>query len=223
MTRALIVEDIVYVRKMLERCLRGEGWQVDSAVDGVDALEKVNLYDKYQLIILDLMLPRLSGEEFLKRFRELSKAPVVVVSGQIDPQEKVRLLDLGADDYLTKPFDINELKARIRAVRRRENHEAMEAPGSFSCYELEIDFRIRRVTLNGIEVRLNANEFETLKVITTHRGEVVTSDTIIKQVWGDHQAETHTLHVIVSNLRNALGPHRKWIENIHGVGYKFLD
>lgn len=223
MKRALVVEDIVYIRKMLERCFRDEGWQVDSAIDGIDALEKVNLYDKYQLIILDLMLPRLSGEEFLKRFRELSKAPVIVVSGRIDPQEKVRLLDLGADDYLTKPFDINELKARIRAVRRRENHEAMEAPKSFSGYELEIDFRTRRVTLNGIEVRLNANEFETLKVITTHRGEVVTSDTIIKQVWGDHQAELHTLQVIVSNLRNALGHHREWIENIHGVGYKFID
>ena len=174
------------------------------------------------MIILDLMMPRLSGEEFLKSIREWSKVPIVVVSGKVDPKEKVIALDLGADDYLAKPFSIEELKARIRAVWRRDNGEAIDAPRYFRSEELEIDFNVRRVAVSGTEIRLNPHTFETLKLLVTHRGEVVTTNTIRKHVWGDVETELHTLQVAVSNLRKALGRNKDWIENIHGVGYRFL-
>ena len=221
MKRSLIIDDQIEPRGFIERCFKAEGWHVDTAVDGVEGLEKAKTRT-YHLIILDLMMPRLSGEEFLKSIREWSKVPIVVVSGKVDPKEKVIALDLGADDYLAKPFSIEELKARIRAVWRRDNGEAIDAPRYFRSEELEIDFNVRRVAVSGTEIRLNPHTFETLKLLVTHRGEVVTTNTIRKHVWGDVETELHTLQVAVSNLRKALGRNKDWIENIHGVGYRFL-
>ncbi|AKG53673.1 KdpE [Dehalogenimonas sp. WBC-2] len=221
MKKILIIEDDEAVRHLLERCLKADGWQIDTVANGIEALEKVKTVEPH-LILLDLILPGIHGDEFLKRLRQWSDVPVIVVSGRAKVDSRISLLQLGADDYLAKPFDINELKARIAAVIRRTNPEYKREPDGYYSDDLIVDFKERQVIVSRNEIKLDPHEFETLRVLVSRRGEIVNTKTLLTHVWGEGYYDNHYLQVVITRLRNKLGRHKSWIANIHGVGYKFL-
>jgi two-component system KDP operon response regulator KdpE len=177
------------------------------------------------LIILDLAMPGIDGLEVCRQLREWSKVPVVVLSVREGEHDKVEALDLGADDYLTKPFSLDELLARMRAVLRRVREaEEPEAP-CFSAGELSIDFAARRVTLAGEEVHLTPTEYELLRLLALNPGRVLTHRQLLTKVWGsEYSEETHTLRVHIGNLRNKIEPDPTRPSFIHTeprIGYRF--
>ena len=170
--RVLVVDDEAPLVKLLRSCLRTEGYDVLAALNGADALDVVER-EVPDLIILDLMMPVMDGLEFLRRMREWSQTPVLILSGRQSEQEKVECLDLGADDYLAKPFGVNELLARIRAILRRVTPagEVLDRP-AFTTGGLRIDFPKRRVAVDGIDVALTATEYHLLRQLALECGKI---------------------------------------------------
>ncbi|MEQ4487936.1 MAG: response regulator transcription factor [Dehalococcoides mccartyi] len=220
MKTALIVEDDVFVQRFVETTLHNTGWRVEVTRDGIEGIQKAELRHP-QLVVLDLLMPRLDGIGFLTRFREWSNAPVIIVSALTDVRDRITLLKLGADHYLTKPFTAAELLAHIDATIRRFDAGANKPIDQFECGPLVICSKARQVTLAGTEVKLTRHEFDLLKMLIDQVGQVVESGRLIKNVWNNGEAGHHDLQVAVSSLRQKLGDHRDLIINIHGIGYKF--
>ncbi len=178
-------------------------------------------------MILDLGLPDFDGQEVIARIREWSKVPIIVLSVRAAEAEKVAALDLGADDYITKPFGIHELLARVRAVLRSRSLEGEQPLAVVTVGELAIDIARRRVRVAGAEVRLSRKEFALLRLLARHAGRIVTHQQLLREVWGPaHEHETHYLRIYIGHLRQKLGddPTRpRYIGNEPGVGYRLLD
>jgi len=221
--RVLVVDDELAVRRFLKTSLQSRGYQVIEAGSGEEALEKVRL-QRPEVILLDLVLPDLSGIEITKILREWCSTPIIVLSVCDQEMEKVAALDAGADDYLTKPFGLSELLARVRANLRRVQ-QPLDTEVIVSG-KLRIDLGARVVTLAGQILSLTPTEYDILKVAARHAGRVLTHQQIVKEVWGHTQQDLHTLRVNISNLRKKIEEdpaHPKSLVTEPGVGYRFFQ
>lgn len=218
--KILIVEDEEKLARFVELELVHEGYRVEKAMDGRDALEMAERGD-YGLILLDVMLPGMSGMELLRRLRRTKQTPVIMVTARDAVMDKVSGLDMGADDYVTKPFAIEELLARIRVtLRRRGAGKAQD--GRLSCGALEMDVARHTVHYDGRPVELTQREFAMLELMLRNQGIVLSRDTFLERVWGyDYMGETNVVDVYIRYLRakldDAFGV--TLIRTVRGVGY----
>jgi two-component system KDP operon response regulator KdpE len=219
--RVLVVDDEASIRKFLRASLAAQDYQVYEAATGQDALSAV-LAHRRDLMILDLGLPDIEGIEVTRQLREWSQIPAIILSVREHESEKVAALDAGADDYLTKPFGISELLARMRAALRRRLAES-DAP-VFTTGELTVDLARHVVTVAGQEVQLTPTEYDLLRALVTNAGKVITHRQLLHQVWVvAYEQEAHLLRVKISNLRHKLeaDPTRpRYIVTEPGVGYR---
>ena len=219
--RVLVVDDEPAIRRFLHTSLSGHGYQTFEAVDGQEALSAVMAH-RPDLVVLDLGLPDMDGIEVTRRLREWTQVPIIIVTVQEQEAAKVAALDAGADDYVTKPFSMGELLARMRAALRRAAAPAGEPV--FSSGELTVDLARRLVTVSGREVQLTPTEYDLLRALVTYAGKVLTHRQLLRQVWGaGYEGETHLLRVNMSNLRHKLEPDATrpyYILTEPGVGYR---
>ena len=218
----LLVEDDAQIRKFVRISLEAHDYIVHEARLGSDGLEFCSSTQP-DLIILDLGLPDMDGQQFIQRLREWSKVPIIVLSVRATETGKVAALDAGANDYVTKPFGISELMARIR-VLLRSNEGAASMPTVFDSQGLCVNLALREVSVDGAPVHLSKKEYELLRMLITFPGQVLTHQHILREIWGPSQEnETHYLRVLVGQLRNKLGddPSRpRFIITVQGVGYR---
>lgn len=222
--RILVVDDEIEIVRALQRSLVAHGYEVFAVGSGEEALEAVERH-RPDLILLDLGLPGISGLEVCKRVRAESSLPMIVLSVKDTERDKVLALDLGADDYVSKPFSINEVLARIRVALR---HSAQVQAGTepvFVAGPLRVDFARRLVQINDQEVKLTPTEYDLLKALIKNNGKIMTRQMLLSQVWGTgYGAEAHYLHVYIGQLRRKIEPdpaHPRFILTISGVGYRF--
>lgn len=223
--RILVVDDEAQLRRALMRSLEGHGYSIREAEDGAEAVRAFEAF-KPDVVLLDLMLPDISGVEVCRELRRKHRTPIIVLSVLGEEKTKVDALDAGADDYLTKPFGMDELLARIRVALRRGASDREQRP-IISTGGLVIDLERRIVTIDGNEVRLTPTEYSLLKYLAINAGKVLTHAMILREVWGDEYADdTHVLRTCVNQLRtkltdDAAGP--RFIRTDPGVGYRFID
>jgi two-component system response regulator RegX3 len=221
-TRVLVVEDEQSYSEALSYMLRKEGFEVSVAENGTDALKDFDR-NGADIVLLDLMLPGIPGTEVCRQIRASSSVPVIMVSAKDDEVDKVVGLELGADDYVTKPYSPRELVARIRAVLRR-GQEADLAPAALEAGPVRMDVERHVVTVDGQEQRLPLKEFELLELFLRNPGRVLTRGQLIDRVWGsDYVGDTKTLDVHVKRLRAKLEPdpsEPKFLITVRGLGYK---
>ncbi len=225
-THVLVVDDDPAIIRLLCTNLKARGYNVTTAMDGKECLEAVEK-DFVDLIILDIMMPKLDGVEVCRRIREWSNVPIIVLSARGDEKDKVKCLELGADDYLTKPFGIAELLARIKTALRHSDTSRLAAsqPSTFTCRDLEINFAMRRVTVGGNEVKLTPTEYSVLQHLAVNANKVLTHTMLLQSVWGsEYHSEKEYLRVFIGRLRKKLEPdpqNPKYILTVPGVGYHF--
>jgi two-component system, OmpR family, KDP operon response regulator KdpE len=224
--RILVIDDEPQIRKFLRISLNAYGYEVIEAVRGEDGVAK-SATETPDLVIVDLGLPDLDGQEVIARIREWSKVPIIVLSVRAAEGEKVAALDRGADDYVTKPFGIQELLARVRAALRGRRQDGEPPPTVVTIGDLSIDIPRRRVQVAGGEIRLSRKEFAILRLLTQHAGRIVTHQQLLREVWGPaHEHETHYLRIYIGHLRQKLGDDPadpRYISNEPGVGYRLLE
>lgn len=222
-TKILIVDDENAIRRFLRTSLTAHGYDVFEAANGEDAIfQAVNIQP--DILILDLGLPGISGLEVIKRIREWSDVPIIVLSVKERDADKIEVLDAGADDYLTKPFSIGELTARIRVALRHS--QKVEQDPVFRSGQLKVDLAARIVTKNGEEVQLTPTEYDLLRVLIQYAGKVLTHQQLLREVRGvGYQTETHLLRVHMSNLRRKIEDDPtapQYIMTEPGVGYRLV-
>lgn len=224
LAKILIIDDEPQIRRFLGISLRAAGYGVGEASTGAEGLGELAA-SQPDLVILDLGLPDMDGGEVLQHIRALSEVPVLVLSVRSAEQEKVRLLDAGANDYLTKPFGLQEMLARVRALLRQRQPKEAEQNGLYDDGHLCIDLIGRQVWLEGIEVSLTKKEFHLLSLLVKNAGRTLTQPQLLKEVWGpSHTEDTHYLRVAVSKIRSKLGEdalNPKYIITENGVGLRF--
>jgi two-component system KDP operon response regulator KdpE len=222
--RVLVVDDEASIRKFLRVSLAAHGFEVFEVATGKEVQTAVAAH-RPDLIILDLGLPDLDGLAVTQQLREWTKIPIIILSVREREQDKIAALDAGADDYLTKPFGIGELLARMRVAMRRTAQP--NAVPVFAIGELRVDLTRRSVTRAGQEVQLTPTEYDLLRVLVTHAGKVLTHHQLLREVWGvGYEQETHILRVNISNLRHKLedDPARpRYVLTEPGVGYRLLN
>ena len=218
--RVLVVDDEISIQRFLRVALNGQGFVVSEVGNGQDALQAL-IRERPDLVILDLGLPDIDGVEVTRRLREWSQVPVIILSVRDQEVDKIAALDAGADDYLTKPFGVGELLARIRTVLRRQTVNSAEPV--FKVGNLVVDLGSRLVMLEGREVQLTPTEYDILRALVMNAGKVITNRQILRQVWGEGYDDLHILRVNISNLRHKLEPDPSRPTYIHtepGVGYR---
>jgi len=218
--RVLVVDDEIAIQRFLRVALNGQGFVVSVATTGQDALQMAAL-EKPDLLILDLGLPDMDGVEVTRRLREWSQVPVIILSVREQETDKIAALDAGADDYLTKPFGMGELMARIRVVLRRQTAGTSEPV--FHLGDLTVDLSSHLVLARENEVQLTPTEYDILRALVVHAGKVLTNQQLLRQVWGEGYDDLHILRVNISNLRHKLEPDPSRPTYIHtepGVGYR---
>lgn len=216
MTNILIVEDEQNLARFLELELTHDGYKVDIEYDGESGLDKA-LNNDFDLIILDLMLPNINGLEICRRVRQVQSTPIIIITAKSDTYDKVTGLDYGADDYIVKPFEIEELFARIRAVLRRQPHKDI-----IDINGIRIDIDAFKVTVNGKQLDFTKTEYDLLYLLATNRNHVLQREQILNHVWGyNSEVETNVVDVYIRYIRNKLKPFgkEKVIETVRGVGY----
>lgn len=222
--RILVVDDEIEIVRALQRSLTVHDYEVFTAASGEEALDAIAHY-RPDLILLDLGLPGLSGLDLCKQVRAQSNLPIIVLSVKDTERDKVLALDLGADDYVSKPFGINEVLARVRVALR---HTAQLQSGTepvFTAGPLKVDFAQRLVQVDGKEIKLTPTEYDLLKALIKNSGKIMTRQMLLSQVWGTgYGTEAHYLHVYIGQLRRKIEPdpaHPRFILTISGVGYRF--
>jgi two-component system KDP operon response regulator KdpE len=221
--RVLVVEDEAQIRYALRRYLESNGYQVREAEDGATALREFELF-KPDVLMLDLMLPDMDGVAIVRQLRQTHETPIVVLSAIGDERTKVSALDEGADDYLTKPFGMDELLARLRvALRHATGSSAKDA--RITAGDLVVDLERRRVTLQGKDVHLTPTEYALLKYLAVHAGKVLTHSMILREVWGPGYTDTAVLRTAMNQLRAKLDANggKPLIRTEPRIGYRLLD
>ncbi|MFC1937491.1 response regulator transcription factor [Chloroflexota bacterium] len=221
----LVVDDELSILKFVSACLRKEGYKPLLANNGEEALrlaEEENL----DLVVLDIMMAKMDGFEVCRRLRQWSQVPIIMLSARDDERDKVRCLDLGADDYITKPFGVDELLARVRAVLRRTATGCAVPPQpSFTCDHIEVNFVERRVIVAGREVKLTPTEYSLLQELVLNANKVLTHGMLLGRVWGpEYGQEKEYVRVFIGRLRKELEPdpeNPRYIITIPHVGYRF--
>lgn len=226
--KVLVVDDEKLIVKGIRFSLEQENMKVDCAYDGAEALEMVK-NNQYDIILLDVMLPKLTGFEVCQQIREFSSVPVIMLTAKGDDMDKILGLEYGADDYITKPFNILEVKARIKAILRRTEPKRTEAqsPRIIESGDLKLDCEGRRAYIKGKEIGLTAKEFEVLELLMLNPNKVYSRESLLKLVWGaDYPGDVRTVDVHIRRLREKIEEcpsepryvHTKW-----GVGYYFFN
>jgi len=220
--RVLVVDDEPHILRALETTLRGAGYNVDTAATGESALTQAAVHPP-DAVILDLVLPGKSGADVCRELRQWTQAPVLILSAVGEEREKVAALDAGADDYVTKPFGVDELLARLRASLRRATTSAEPV---IEIGDLRIDLEKRAVFRDGELLQLTPHEFALLRLFALSEGKLLTHQTILREVWGPaYQQESHYLHVYVSQLRRKIEPDPSRPSHLltePGAGYRFV-
>lgn len=215
MKNILIIEDDEKIRRILQLELTHEGYRVDTAIDGDDGIDKFNS-NKYDLILLDLMLPKLSGEEVCKKIRSMSEIPIIVITAKDQIKNKIELLDMGADDYITKPFNIDELFARMRvAFRNKSNYKSKD----FLIYKnLKLDLQQKKFYIDSQEISITKREFALLEYFLINRELVLSREKILENIWGfDYEGDDKIVDVYINTLRKKIK--KNYIETVRGFGY----
>lgn len=222
MHRILIVEDSEDVNKMLVEVLADAGYEITSVFTGLDGLKKIKTHE-YDVILLDIMLPFKSGDEVLKDLRSFSDTPVIIISAKDTVGVKIDLLKLGADDYITKPFDLGEVVARVESILRRFKKLNSDNK-AFRYKNMVLDDCTKRVSISGIDLDLTAKEYMIIELLIKHRGKVFTKANIYESVWQDeYWNDDSAVKTHISNLRNKLkkaSPEEDYIETVWGLGYR---
>ncbi|KRA21074.1 response regulator [Lysobacter sp. Root604] len=223
--RVLVVDDEPQIRKFLDISLRAQGYAVETADTGAGGLEALATHGA-DLVILDLGLPDRDGHEVLRELRQWSSVPVILLTVRAGEAEKVAALDAGANDYVTKPFGVQELMARVRALLRSHATQG-EALPVFDDGRLRVDLARREVRLDGESVALARKEYALLALLVQHAGRVVTQPQLLRELWGPtHQQDTHYLRILVGKLRHKLGDDAaapRYIVTEPGVGLRFIE
>lgn len=223
--KILVVDDEPILLKGLKFSLEQDGYNVETAVDGNEAFEKI-MNNSYELVVLDLMLPEIDGLEVCKKVRESSMVPIIILTAKGDDSSKVLGLEYGADDYLTKPFNILELKARIKAILRRvQVNEKQTATSVINVGDFSINTLGRKVTVNGRDVNLTAKEFDLLLLLVMNREKVFSREELLETIWGyEYFGDVRTVDVHIRRLREKIEKNSSQPEYIltkWGVGYYF--
>jgi two-component system KDP operon response regulator KdpE len=225
LAKILIVDDEPQIRRFLRISLTAYGYEVIEAGRGEEAITRTAI-DKVDLVILDLGLPDIDGQSVIEQIREWSTIPIIVLSVRSGDTEKVRALDGGAEDYLTKPFSIAELMARVRAALRKRGDGVARDP-VFTHGALTVDLGKRRVTVDAAEVRLSRKEYGILRLLAANPGRVLTHQQLLREVWGAaHLEDTHYLRIHVAHLRQKLGDNPsqpRYILTEPGIGYRLAE
>jgi len=225
--RILLVDDEQSIQTLLSYPLRKDGYHVTSALDGNEALRRFE-EGRFDLVILDLMLPQLNGVEVCRQLRSRSQVPIIMLTAKGSETDKVAGLEVGADDYITKPFSMREFRSRVKAALRRSRMggEASEG-GAIETGELTIDFDRRMVTLGDEEIKVTYVEFEILGALARSPGRVLTRETLLEHVWGDSDyRDPRTVDVHIRHLREKLEQDPKepeYLFTVRGVGYRFRE
>lgn len=226
MKRVLVVDDEKLIVKGIKFSLEQDDMQVDCAYDGEEALEMAK-QTEYDMVLLDIMLPKLTGLEVCQQIREFSNMPIIMLTAKGEDMDKILGLEYGADDYITKPFNILEVKARIKAIIRRngKKQETVETARKITAGDLFLDCDSRRVVIAGKEINLTAKEFDVLELLVFHPNKVYSRESLLKTIWGsDYPGDVRTVDVHIRRLREKIESnpgepnyiHTKW-----GVGYYF--
>lgn len=224
--RVLVVDDEKLIVKGIRFSLEQEGMEVDCAYDGEEALEKAKTGD-YDMILLDIMLPKLTGLEVCQQIREFSSVPIIMLTAKGEDMDKILGLEYGADDYITKPFNILEVKARIKAIMRRmRKEEAKESFGkTLVSGDLKLDCEGRRVFIAGKEINLTAKEFDVLELLAKNPNKVYSRENLLNLVWGyEYPGDVRTVDVHIRRLREkieAVPSDPKYVHTKWGIGYYF--
>ncbi|MCM1569777.1 MAG: response regulator transcription factor [Roseburia sp.] len=221
MSKILIIEDDMTINGMLRNIIEKSGYAADSAYNGIDGLD-MGLHEDYALILLDLMLPEKSGEEIIKELRRANSTPVIILSAKGETNDRIELLRLGADDYITKPFDIDEVLLRIQAVLRRT---AQQESREIIFRELMIKTDSKRVFVNNEEIACTVTEYAILELMMKNPDRIFSKRTLYEIVMGeDYLQEDNTMNVHISNLRRKIAKHtnQKYIETVYGMGYRLI-
>lgn len=224
--RILVVDDEKLIVKGIRFSLEQEGMEVDCAYDGEEALEAVK-NNEYDVVLLDVMLPKQNGFEVCQSVREFSDVPIIMLTAKGDDMDKILGLEYGADDYITKPFNILEVKARIKAIMRRSRDKGIvKESGKFVRFgDLKVDYDGRRVFVGDVEQNLTAKEFDLLELLTNNQGKVYSRESLLNTVWGyDYLGDVRTVDVHVRRLREKIETepsNPKYIHTKWGVGYYF--
>jgi len=225
MKKILVIEDDVKIARFVELELQHEGFEVKTTYDGRNGVEQA-LNDHYDLVILDIMLPGLNGMEVCRRIRLNSDLPIIMLTAKDDTMDKVMGLDFGADDYMTKPFAIEELLARIRRIFRKSGAVHPQNVNVFSSGNLKIDYNQYQVTYGDAIIELTKTEFDLLHYLAENKNIALTREQILDKVWGyDYFGETKIVDVYIRYLRSKIDDvyHTKFIHTVRGVGYLFKD
>jgi DNA-binding response OmpR family regulator len=225
--RILLVDDEPAVQTLLTYPLEKDGYDVVSALDGREALERF-AEQRFDLVVLDIMLPKLDGIEVCRRLRTRSQVPIIMLTAKDDEVDKVLGLEMGADDYITKPFSVREFRSRVRAaLRRAEMGGGKPTAEPITSGELEMDLERRTVRMRGTNVKLTYVEFEVLAAMASAPGRVFTREALLGRIWGDSKyRDPRTIDVHIRHLREKLerDPRRpEYLFTVRGVGYRFRD
>ena len=221
-SRILVVEDEKDIVRLLKYNLEKEGYSVLAAHDGQAGLDMARK-ENPDLILLDLMLPKLDGMQVCRTIRQESQVPIIMVTAKKEEIDRIVGLELGADDYVTKPFSVRELMARIKTILRRTKPGVKEER-AFKAGQLEADFSRYTVTVKGKPAALSSKEFEFLKILILANGKALTRDQLLEQVWGhdpSFEIDTRTIDQHIARLRDKLGPEAKRVITVKNVGYRF--
>ena len=217
----LVADDEKHIAQLVKLYLTNEGYRVETAADGQEALEKARRF-RPDLVVLDLMMPRMDGWEVCRRLRKESNVPVIMLTARTDDVDKIVGLELGADDYVTKPFNPRELVARVKAVLRR-SQGSTDPETIIQVADVRIDPARREVDVVGKPVALRGQEFELLLVLAQNEGRVMTREALLRQAWGyDYVGESRTVDVHVAWLRDKLKESSLQIQSVRGLGYKLV-
>ena len=221
--RVLVIDDEPQIRKLLKVSLGAHGYDVHESMSGMDFV--VQAADiKPDLVILDLGLPDIDGKEVVRRLREWSDVPILILTARDQEKEKIDALDAGADDYITKPFSMGELLARMRVSVRRSAHVGEDPV--IQCGDLSIDLAQRRVMVDAQEIKLTPTEYDIIKILAQNAGKVLTHRQLLKAVWGDtYSDDTHYIRVYIGQLRRKIEPNPtqpRYIVTESGVGYRLM-
>ena len=223
--RVLVVDDEAGIRQLVTTYLRNEGYEVDEAADGEEAIERFERHEP-DLVVLDLRLPGIDGFDVLREIRRTSSVYVIMLTARAEETDKLVGLELGADDYVTKPFSPRELVARVRAVLRRSRHDDADHDGELCFDGLAVDVERHEVCVDGSAIELTSLQFELLAALAGAAGRVFTRRQLIERVWGwDFYGDERIVDVHIRNLRRALGDPAdapRFVGTVRGVGYKLV-
>lgn len=219
--KVLIVDDEAGIREVIKEYCLFEDFDVLEAEDGIEALDKIKEYNDIDIIVLDIMMPKMDGYNTLKELRKFSKIPVIMLSARSEEYNKLLSFELGVDDYLTKPFSPKELIARIKAITNRFNNEKTE---KYVYKTLEIDYLGHKVTIDSEEVKLTPKEYDLLCLFVDNKKVALSRETLLSRIWGyDFYGDDRTIDTHIKMLRNNLGKYRNLIITVRGMGYKFEE